>query len=232
MTIQSIAISAQAFPVFVASATSAVISTVNNIAPLFNACFKLGQIPYFFAVGAKEIIYDGKDYSFSTASKASNLAKKIFEGFKSTLKNIFCYETIHGVLMVGCGICEIISCVHYLGLKTIAAATLSIISNVSLGFFALANFLMVCEQIRILINLEKVSEDASQEVKDATKLLKIGAIISLLSGISYLVSVALILCGGPAAVIVLFMLIGLLGGGLKILFDIVLRYKKSQIDKI
>lgn len=204
---------------------------ITSIGPALNATFKLGQIPYFLGVGAKELMYDAKYESFDLAKKASTVAQKVFEVIKAVVRQIFNYATFHGFLMVGCGCCEIIATIHRLGILTIAANTLSVISSISLGCFGLANFLMVCEQIRILLSLVNIPDDAPQEVKDAVRSIKIGAIIALLSGICYLVGIALVLCGGPAAVVVLFMLLGLAGGGSKILYDMIVADKTEIINK-
>lgn len=210
-------------------------STTRTVAevlgPTLKTTFKLAQIPYFFGVGVKEIFYDNKRQSFDSVRKADCIGQKIFEGLKIYAKQIFNYEVVHGFLMLSCGACEVLATIHRLGITSIALQTLSTLSYVSMGCFSLANFIMVCEQVRILLSVLNIPQDASQEVKDAVRSVKISAIIALLSGLCYLVGLAIAAFGGPVAAIVLFMLLGLLGGGSKILYDMIISDEINTLNQ-
>lgn len=202
MIISSLATSVRSLPTAL-SAVGQVLSPIVQVAlPILANIFKFCQIPYFLGIGTKEILYDTKKYPLGS------------------FRQILSYEVAHGLLMLSCGLCEVVAIIHRVGLMTIATTALSIIGTVSSGCFGLASFLMICEQVRILvrlIGLENTEQD--EKTKDALFRAKISAVMALVSGLCYLVGVALALFGGPVAILVLFMLTGLCAGGLKILFD-------------
>ncbi|MEC7839648.1 MAG: hypothetical protein VX777_06385 [Chlamydiota bacterium] len=203
-----------------ASFTGTVESIVTSVSTLATELFHIIQGAYFFITGVFEVSFGlfRKDPIGLSVKKV----KIIFEKFTGRLaclsKKIFTYPVLHGALFLGSGVCEILQGLHSIEVIALGSA-LPFIAFAGSGCFILGNILMLAHNIKVCIIASNVPEDASEEEIENARRAKVSAIFAIVSALNYIAGIALSMFGGPAAIVIVLVALGLVFGGLKILYD-------------
>lgn len=203
---------------FAINRTEPILSIANKV---FYETVHLMQSSYFLTVG----VYETCMGLFSNETTLSDISKKIRSVFyrflgwiKSIPERILSYNVIHGGLMLGTGVCELLLGLQQFECITLGATT-PLIMGMSNTCFFLGNLVMLIHNVQLLQRFSCVPDNASNEEKAQARRLKLSAILSIVSALNYIVGMATILFGGPTALIIMFIALGLTFGGLKILYD-------------
>lgn len=129
------------------------------------------------------------------------------------------FNVAHGTIYAASGVAGGIAALNHLNFINIGSAVSFPLECVGNGLFGIASFLTVIQNVRLYIAATKIEADASKEEIEAVKKIKISAIMGIISGLNYIVTAALLLCGVGATIALVFGLIGLVTGCIKILYD-------------
>lgn len=208
--------------------TESIVSIVHMI---FYETIHLMQSAYFLTVGAIETCIG----LFTQETTLSDVSKKVrsalhsfFQWIKSLPERLLSYNIIHGGLMLGTGVCELLLGLQKFDCVTLGAAT-PVVMGLSNACFFFANLVMLVRNVQLFQKACQIPEEASDEVKDNAKRVKLSAIFSMISALNYIVGIATMFFGGPVALIVMFIALGLTFGGLKILYDWFCPYQEKLL---
>ena len=183
--------------------------------------FQLIQNIIFCGYGAKIIYFDGvketKDISERDAF-IQGLVKG-FWGKIEQLNNAISKHCIHyGGLYLASGVFGTVSTLHYLSLVDLGKG-LPYVEFLSNGFFFLANVLALHHHVKTYLAAKALFDSSEGEEKAVAKQWMKSAVFGILSSFSYAFMTALMLLTGPSALALIFGLVALSTGCLKILYD-------------
>jgi hypothetical protein len=207
-----------------------IISIINMIV---QNTIHLMQCPYFLAVGTLESVaglFKKEPSSSAMSQKIRSALHNFYEWIKSLPRRICSYNVIHGGLMLGTGVCELLLGLQQFDWLSLGAAT-PFVAAMSNGCFVLGNIVMLIHNAKLFHQACQLREDASNEEKQNAKRVKMSAVFSMISAINYIVGITTMLFGGPVALIVMLVSLGLTFGGLKILYDWVYPYREELLNR-
>lgn len=207
-------------------------SIISVVHMIVHQTLHLMQCSYFLTLGALETVmglFRGKVTVSENSEKFRSALKDFYERIKSIPGRIVSYDFIHGGLMLGTGVCELLLGLQQLDVLALGAAG-AVVGAVSNGCFFLGNIVMLIHNVNLFHKASLIGKDASEEVKRNAKRVKLSAIISMISAINYIVGMATVMLGGPVALIIFFICLGLTFGGLKILYDWFQPYKENLLQ--
>lgn len=190
----------------------------NKVATLSPGWFRLIQGIALSAYGLKEILFDGPKSRLGAPPGDNSLLSRIksacYDYFMRKKQEISSgqFHILHGALFVGTGIAGSLAALHQLD-KINLAWTFPIFEGLEIGLFLWGSALALVHNVR---EYQKAATlvASSEKVEN----LKLSAVIGMISSLSYILWVASYLLGG-AALMPLFLCLGLATGCLKILFD-------------
>jgi len=206
---------------------------VTMVVTVAKEVFHLVQSVYFLVLGTFEVVYglikkNPVDISLTSVKSIFQNAVKRLVRFP---KRILSCATLHGSLFLGTGVCELLQGLNVLEVIALGPA-LPFIALVGNGCFLVANLIMLVHNIKICLQASNLPPEASDEEREASKKAMISSIFAIISAINYIAGISLLIFGGPTAIIIVLVAMGLTSGGLKILFDFFQPYDNQLLSDL
>lgn len=171
--------------------------------------------------GLKEIVLDGKKPAQGPVVAGSLTTRiKLYcqEYFSRKWHEISTgqFHIIHGALFLGSGIAGTVAALHQLGKIHLSGSAFAIFNHLEMGLFLSGCFGALYYNIR---EYQRVTDPASKLSAVQMQQQTLSTIVGIISSIDYILWGALTIIGAPAAIALVFGLIGLSTGCFKILYD-------------
>ncbi len=170
--------------------------------------------------GLKEILLDGRKPVHSgpiSGSLTTRIKVYCLEYFSRKKSEIVSgqFHIIHGALFLGSGISGSLVALHQLG-KIHLAATFAIFNHLEIGLFLAGCLLALYHNVR---EYTRAIDPASGLSAEQAHQKKLSAIFGIVSSLNYILWGAFVIFGAHTAVALVFGIIGLTTGCIKILYD-------------
>lgn len=179
---------------------------------------------YFIGYGVAEMVCDFNAHELD----ADNLPPPA-EGVISALawfyeridefEEAVLYKIIHGSLFIVTGITEIAIAANYFGAAILAPLVPALCLLGEMAFMG-ANIIMLIHNFKIFCLATVILDSEQDPAKRAqAERARISAVLGIFSALSYIIAIALMLSGVGTAWALFFMILGLVAGSVKILYD-------------
>lgn len=184
-----------------------------TIAMVVKETIHIMQSSYFLFVG----VLKGKKVLSKPSTPilpAAKRAESVFSQIIGFVKSLLSYDGMHSALFLGTGTCELMLGLQVFDYISLGSMT-PVVANLSSGCFILANLVMLIQSVE---QYDKASLGMEKD-KIKNERIKRSSILAIISALNYIAGMATIALGGPPALIVVLLSLGLTFGGLKILYD-------------
>jgi hypothetical protein len=221
-------------PLFKSAPAAIQKSTSQVLSHVAGQLINLGTGVFFVCYGLKEMVLDShpKWFRITPGENSPLVIKKIGQAVDWMLVMIRNQPTnmldkirymSHGLLMVGTGVAGSVSALHRLGAFNVGAA-LRIFDFAACGFFIIGNLIYLEYSIEKFVEAVRHLKDRNGDKKNEILRL-VAAAIGIISNISYIVASIATLATAPYLLPLIFGLLGMLAGSLRILLESIIAWK-------
>ncbi len=200
-------------------AFSAITGTILTIAAKY---FGLAQGIACFGYGAKEIVFDGiiKDYKLAALGENPTWQERTIHKIRSMMVHIL---EAHGILYAVSSIASVCSELNNLNVISLGALQPIAVFTGNILFLG-ACALSIGAEILLFKEAIDFSKRETLEEKHVAVCLKTSSILGILGNVGYIISVGTIMLGGGTTLAVIFGVIAIAIGCIKMLYD----YKRLE----
>lgn len=211
------------------------ITVTQRLVEIVKTYFNMMQWGALWTYGLKEILLDrvrnideiqSKPALPTHANRVNAYINRILVKKDSTIGDLK-FNIAHGLLYIGSGLMGSVAGLHRLGVFVIGK-TVFPLEAAGNSLFGLGSLLALIQNIQIYKLALKVTSNSPLHEREAADMLRKSAVIGIISSLNYIAAAAVLVIGGPATMALIFGVLALFTGCVKILYYDFFRFKDSR----